>query len=400
MGSRLHSWINQPVQDSQLGNGNFFFQENVNNNSQCPLPSPLISLGNFSSPPPALITKLMPQPALNKFYASNVHLDKTSFAALSSRPIKTATFQKQPELPSLVSPSIELLPNEQLIWDVVFSKVQCAVENKQAAPELLEELKFIKKSGHSTLHDDLASTGLNFSENENNNNDHFGPRSSALEASNKSKPELLLPMRIDGHNLVGSQKSAQMHGREFPIQVLKLKCQPASQKPKCVKCEVSSGGSQSSIFKSSSVKASVATSSVGASSCSHSALDKKVSADSELSFGEKIVKVIDDFDSVSSNASVKSASLPSVVSSGSGKQIENGCSLCFGDYKSYCIQNNLPWPQQERFGHWHFHELSDGAGNVVCPKLQETICGLCFATGSKAHLVEKCPLLVMPVGEC
>uniref|UniRef100_A0A915E596 Uncharacterized protein n=1 Tax=Ditylenchus dipsaci TaxID=166011 RepID=A0A915E596_9BILA len=356
MGSRLHSWINQPVQDLQLGSGNFFFQENINNNSQYPLPSPLISLGNFSSPPPALITKFMPQPALSKFYASNVLLDKTSFASLSSRPIKTATFQKQPELPTLVSPSIELLPNEQLIWDVVFSKVQCAVENKQAAPELLEELKFIKKSGHSTLHDDLASvdyslnfphskvkkgsqsefqTGLNFSENENNNNDHFGALSSAPDASNKSKPAFLLPMRIDGHNLVGSQKSAQMHDREFPIQVLKLKCHTAIQQPKCVKCEVNFAGSQSSIVESSSVKASVASSPVGASSCRHSALNKKVSADSELSFAEKIVKVIDDFDSlsVSSSGSVKSASLQSIVSTGSSKQVENGCSLCFGDYK-------------------------------------------------------------------
>uniref|UniRef100_A0A915E7U2 Peptidase M16 N-terminal domain-containing protein n=1 Tax=Ditylenchus dipsaci TaxID=166011 RepID=A0A915E7U2_9BILA len=208
----LQNGVSSSFVDQSAGAGlaarkwEFFLPENINNNSQYPLPSPLISLGNFSSPPPALITKFMPQPALSKFYASNVLLDKTSFASLSSRPIKTATFQKQPELPTLVSPSIELLPNEQLIWDVVFSKVQCAVENKQAAPELLEELKFIKKSGHSRfmmiwhplitlLISALQSqerqpnefqTGLNFSENENNNNDHFGALSSAPDASNKS----------------------------------------------------------------------------------------------------------------------------------------------------------------------------------------------------------------------
>uniref|UniRef100_A0A915E6J9 Peptidase M16 N-terminal domain-containing protein n=1 Tax=Ditylenchus dipsaci TaxID=166011 RepID=A0A915E6J9_9BILA len=251
----LQNGVSSSFVDQSAGAGlaarkwDFSFQENINNNSQYPLPSPLISLGNFSSPPPSLITKFMPQPALNKFYASNVLLDKTSFASLLSRPIKTATFQKQPELPTLVSPSIELLPNEQLIWDVVFSKVKWAVENKQAAPELLEELKFIKKSGHSTLHDDLVCNFLEYSLSE------------------------------------------------------KIRTSPNSD--------------------------------ISFSSCRHSALNKKVSADSELSFAEKIVKVVDDFDSlsVSSSGSVKSASLQSIVSTGSSKQVENGCSLCFGDYK-------------------------------------------------------------------
>uniref|UniRef100_A0A915CWC5 Nanos-type domain-containing protein n=1 Tax=Ditylenchus dipsaci TaxID=166011 RepID=A0A915CWC5_9BILA len=40
------------------------------------------------------------------------------------------------------------------------------------------------------------------------------------------------------------------------------------------------------------------------------------------------------------------------------------------------------------------------AGNVVCPNLQQMICSLCFATGSDAHLVEKCPALVMPLVQC
>uniref|UniRef100_A0A915E6L0 Uncharacterized protein n=1 Tax=Ditylenchus dipsaci TaxID=166011 RepID=A0A915E6L0_9BILA len=237
MGSRLHSWINQPVQDLQLGSG-IFPSRKYQQQQSVSFAFSADQLGNFSSPPPSLITKFMPQPALNKFYASNVLLDKTSFASLLSRPIKTATFQKTAELPTLVSPSIELLPNEQLIWDVVFSKVKWAVENKQAAPELLEELKFIK----------------NLSE--------------------------------------------------------KIRTSPNSD--------------------------------ISFSSCRH-ALNKKVSADSELSFAEKIVKVVDDFDSlsVSSSGSVKSASLQSIVSTGSSKQVENGCSLCFGDYKNYCILNNL-----------------------------------------------------------